>query len=443
MWYSLVKLFLKRFVPDMIEYEDVNLLPVNNRIQRSYYNIHEEKLGSKFIRFLLRRKTILDGIVRVRNGRYRNCLTLLEAGNIIKNNIGRRLPIEMGNKESLHQFLMNSGSFLLESSMSNDKWILNMSEYEQYKVRDGFETYGGCVTLNSKEIINVVYKGRLYNKSSEDFDKILNIVRSTLFVKIAVEIHAIRIHLCTAQRFALWTSARYSNSSSDTKFLSDLPLKNSHRYEAQRDLLKIFTFNVLNINSYISLLIEVNGIAHHLTAFEEESYLQFCKNAYAKGHFKRQELLGSPKTSWNKNIKIYIEDCEHLIMDFFTRNDLQGDMDISCDNLVDAIITSTLLHNVVGDDLVYAMSVSGFMPPKLHQQNHELMRKDDCKLLEALLYIITTRIPLLSSPKFLKHFERHDDKYQRAWNAFVDNINEDFQHVKWMDIDKIEISVGY
>lgn len=440
-WYDLVRFLVQRAVPGQIEYEDEDMSPVTDRVRKSFYFIHKETFGSKFVRFLLRRKTIIDG--KVLSSQRGNYISLTESGKIIEDRLRRRLPIEMGSDDSLHQFLLNSGSFLLKPSMSNDKWILDMTEYEKYEVRDGFETYGGCVTLDTKGIISILYKGSLYNDKDSRFESLLNIVRSTLFVKIAIEMHAIRVHLATAQQFALWVRSRYSRNVPGSKFVDGLSGENLDRTEAQSRLLKMFTFNVLKVNSSIPLLLEPQGIAHRLTAFTETGYMQFCKAAYSKGQFRRNDLVGFPGTAWFDSIGYFFEHCEKLIKSFFVVQDLRRDEDMNYGDLVDAIVTSTIVHNIVGDDLVYAMSVSGFIPPKLHSQDHSLIARSDNVLLQSLLIAITTRIPLVSDNVFRSVFSGIDGKYQRAWDKFVGDVNDEFKDVKWMDINKVEISVGY
>ena len=533
-WYKIVRTLLNKFTNDTIEYTNRPFVPVRNDHQASFYNVHTETIASKFIRMLLRYKTTPDG--HITNKNINKYTTILEGGQEIKANYRRRLPVEMDGGNSLLQFLHNSGSFLLTNGGIRDTWILNMTEFEKYEVRNGFERYGGCLTLGQDKILSILYLEKLYKPGDGGYESALDIIKSTLFVKISIEMHAIRLHLATAQTLAVWSRTHYSEKSDeqltteliekalaemdrdieesrcdigkdvsldvggvcdleestigfqemvsithsqDVGLIDDLDQQDIQRQEElcvdtdmhsnvaataitnidrdlrrsrsqdisrrdqQRTLLKLFTFNVLEVNSTIGILLEPEAIAQKVTAFTVKGYLDFCNAAIKKGKFSTAEIAGATGTSWNQVMRSYRDSCERLVKSFFTQQDLYDDSSIDMNDLVNSMMSSTVIHNILGDDLIFAMAISGFMPPKLHMTDHKAMGKQDVVLLEILLLAITTRIPLLNDDRFTNLFGDQYDRHQIAWDRFVQEVMQLTKDTEWLEDNTIEVSIGY
>lgn len=326
---------------------------------------------------------------------------------------GSRVPSEAINPKSLTDFLVNNtGSYFLELQ-GDDTYVADFSNYEKYEVRPGFERYGGKVFIKNNKIIEYEYQGHKYPANDQKMD---NIVRSTLCLKLMVEMHALRIHLCTAQR----KTFEYHN-----KYTTEHPLA---------DFLYLSTYGVMDVNRRIPILVGPHGLVIRLFALTKKSYQQLIKNILVQSDFSREEILGSEGTVWNKSITEYT----NLVDKFISK--LTNDQDERTD-LANFFIASTALHNQFGDAQTFAMTISNFFLPKIYTHKPGFISKLDQNLLIALLYAVSPRYPLIIEESTAEIFSKPEHK--EAWKIFQKDILEYYETGGWFDMRTAEISVGF
>lgn len=326
---------------------------------------------------------------------------------------GDRVPSESADPDNLVDFLLNNtGSYFLELER-DDVYVADFSDYEQYEVRPGLEKYGGKVFIKDGQITGYEYQNQKYPSDDQRLNKI---IRATLCIKMMVEMHALRTHLCTAQRKTFEYYDKYNENH---------PLA---------DFIYLSTYAVFDVNRRIPVLVGPHGLVVRLFALTQESYQQLVQNILAQSDFSRKEMLGNENTVWNKSIIEYIKLVDRFVSKLTKDEDERND-------LANFFITSTALHNQFGDSQIYGMTISKFFLPKVYIQNPGFISKLDQDLLLSLLYAVTPRYPLIIDEKTSEVFSNPEHK--EAWIEFQKGILEKYADNSWFDMRTAEISVGF
>jgi hypothetical protein len=332
----------------------------------------------------------------------------------LSNKHASRIPIESSNIENLTDFLVNNtGSYFLKHVI-DDIYMVDFSDFEQYEVRVGLERYGGKVFIENNKIIGYEYQGQKYAADNKRMDLI---IRATLCLKMMVEMHAIKIHLCNAQRKTL----EYYN-----KYNEDSPLA---------DFLSISSFSVLDVTRRIPILISPDGgLVVRLFGLTVDSYRQIFQNITAQPAFTREDILGEKGTVWHKELSKYSMMVDKLLASF--TDDKEEALD-----LANFFITSTAVHNQFGDSQIYAMTISKMWMPKVYINSPGLISTLDQELLTVLLYAVTARYPLIIDKSTNLIFSNL--KQRQAWTDFQDQIKEEYTSKNWFPPHTFEISCGF
>ena len=332
----------------------------------------------------------------------------------LSNQYGSRVPSESADIDNLTDFLVNNtGSYFLKHII-DDIYMVDLSDFEQYEVREGLERYGGKVFIENNKIIGYEYQGQSYKADNKRMDLI---IRATLCLKMMAEIHAIKIHLCNAQRKTL----EYYN-----KYQEDSPLA---------DFLAISTFGVLDVTRRIPILISPDGgLVVRLFGLTIESYQQIFQHILAQPAFTREDILGEKGTIWHKELSTYSMMVDKLLESFTDNKEEALD-------LANFFITSTAVHNQFGDSQIYAMTVSSFFLSKVYVEHPGFISTLDQDILMVLLYSVSGRYPLITDKSTNLMFS--DLKQRQAWTDFQDEIKEEYSTNTWFDGNSFEISTGF
>ena len=326
---------------------------------------------------------------------------------------GSRVPSESSNPKSLTDFFLNNtGSYFLDHDPDNeDVLIADFSDYEQYEVRPGFEKYGGKVFIKDDEIIGYEYLGERRSADDVLMDKI---IRATLCVKMMVELHAIRVHICTAQQKTFQYYDKY----------------NTDHHLA--DFLYISTYATLDVNRRIPVLVSPHGLVVRIFALTQNAYRQLLRDTLARPDFSREEILGTPGTTWNQELTKYAG----FVDEFIRKLSEEDSADLS-----NFFISATALHNQFGDAQTYGMVISDFFLPKVYSARPGYVSELDQNLLVTLLVAVTPRYPLIISPHISEIFS--SDQQRAAWDKFRNDILSNYPTGSWFDPKSFEISVGF
>jgi len=395
----------------------------------SFYTLHGESFGSKFLKYILRRQSIEDG-----NILEKDLININELSDDVKTSYGNRIPVEATHPESLEDFLLEkSGSFFLRRGNDNE-YVVDFSRYEQYEVRDGFERYGGVVTIKDGKIKNIKYMGKIYYTVSKNYARIESIFKATLFIVMVLEIHAIRIHVLTSQDFAVWARDRFRQ---EVSCLNDVKKMNPIA-----KILLLFTLGTLSTHSRITSLLEPNALGHKISALTEKSFIKLGRDSILKGYFLKEEILGIDGTVWNRQITPYWHSVNKMMKKFFTKDIYKEERErYNINSLTNFAVVVTALHNQFGDSQLHSMSMSGFFPPKIYKKNFEKISKNDCIILQTLLVGIGASIPQIGDNMFRTYFSENNGYYQKYWNIFIDEVisQSDFD---WFSPKNFEVSAG-
>lgn len=320
---------------------------------------------------------------------------------------------------NLTQFLISgTGSYFLQPQENG--YLADFSSYEQYDVRPGYYKYGGKVYLEDGQITKFMYLGIDYLPSNELIEKI---IRSTLCLKIMVEIHALRIHLATSQSKALWY---YSPD---------------FRYYRLDDLFYLLTFQTLTVNRKIALLISPQGFIPRLFALTTESYTQLMATTLAAGPLSGVEILGTPGTVWNKQLTKYRKLVTNYIIDLNTST---PDLNLTSDEIneiTDFMVVVTALHNQFGDSQVYSMVISHFFLPKVYTSCPGHISSLDQDILNTLMVAVTPQFPYLIDDITRNIFSHH--RQRACWDKFINKLKIKFTKESWFNPRYFETSVGF
>lgn len=331
----------------------------------------------------------------------------------LSNQHGSRVPIESQDIHDLTDFFINNtGSYFLKKNQ-DDIFVADFSDFEQYPVRSGLERYGGKVFIKDNKIIGFEYQGQNYSADDRRMDLI---IRSTLCLNMMVSMHAIKIHLCNAQRKTVEYYTKYSKDSSLADFLT------------------ISTFAVLDVTRRIPVLVSPSGLVARLFGLTTESYQSIFENILASPSFSRQDILGQEGTIWYDELSKYSRMVDKMLESFTEDKD-------EALELANFFITSTAVHNQFGDAQIYAMTVSKFLLPKVYIDKPGFISKLDQDILLVLLYSVTARYPLIIDESTNLIFK--DLKQKQAWSEFQDEINKEYRSLNWFDPKDFEISTGF
>jgi hypothetical protein len=330
---------------------------------------------------------------------------------------GDRVPEESKNYNSLTEFIVqNTGSYFLKLESGCDcNYILDLSDYEQYEVRENTEKYGGKVFIRNNQIVCFEYLGQKYLANDQRIDRI---IRATLCLHIMVTTHALRIHLCTSQRKTF-------------EYMNKYPANH-----LMADFLYLSTYAAFDVNRRIPVLVGDHGLVVRLFSLKQSSYRQLVRNTLAQRAFIREEILGEPGTIWNKDITKYAKLVDELVYGLG-----KGMPKEELEDLSNFFLTASALHNQCGDSQTYAMTISHFLLPKVYIDKPNLISKMDQDLLIALLYSVTPRYPLIIDEDTAKVFA--DPEQRKLWENFQQKIVQQYTTPSYFSPLNFEISVGF
>jgi hypothetical protein len=326
---------------------------------------------------------------------------------------GNRVPIESNDPVDLITFLTkDTGSYFLKS-LDDNTYVVDFSDYEQYNVRDGLEKYGGKVFIRDDQIVGYEYLGEKYSSTNQRMDKI---IRSSLCLKMMVQYHALRIHLCTAQRKTYEYYDKYDENHPLAEFLY------------------LSTYATFDVNRRIPILVSPHGLVVRLFGLTQESYQQLLNDILAQSEFSRKEILGQKGTVWNKEMSKYTELVDNLISEF-TEDEIERE------DLANFFITASAMHNQFGDAQIYGMTISRFFLPKVYIERPGFVSNLDQNLLIILLISVSARYPLIIDEHTPDIFSNL--KQRKAWEKFQKEIMDNYPNKNWFDVRSMEISVGF
>jgi hypothetical protein len=330
---------------------------------KSRFSIDREDKTISFIHGILKRIPILDESPTIDP-----TLNQVELDQEYKS----RVPPEAADLTDF--FLKNTGSFFLKpiidwrkssigSNITSHYYVVDFSKYEKYSVRDSYHRYGGKIYFEDGRIVGYEYLGKFYAANSDFMDKI---IRATLCLKMMVELHALRIHLCTAQK-KLYEYAE--------KYPSNHPLQ---------DFLYLSTYATLDVNRRIPILVSPYGLVVRLFGLTQRSYRKLLRRTLKRPSFNREEMLGTPGTVWYEKLNQYYQHVERFIKKL--TSDEQERID-----LTEFFVGVSALHNQFGDAQTYSMVISSFFVPKVYISQPGWISPLDQKLLTTLLIAVSRR----------------------------------------------------
>lgn len=319
------------------------------------------------------------------------------------------IPREAANTTCLTDFFLNdTGSFFVKDN------VVDFSMLEAYEVREGFERYGGKVFIFNGKIDHYEYMGNRYDGDDARMDKI---IRATLCLQLMVRYHALKVHLNSSQRGVYAFYGKYGKN------------------HLLKDLLYLMTFEALEVNRRIPILVSPHGIVARLFALNTESFTRLLHDILQEPAFDREELLGYAGTVWNTELVKYAA----IVDEFIDTFDISDEEKL---NVANYFITATAAHDLVGDSQLRNMVVSSFFLSKVYKERPGFESKLDSDLLVSLLLSVSGRQPLCVDPCTDNVF---DDITQREnWKKFRERLINEFPNEKsWFLPAYFEISVGF
>ena len=330
----------------------------------------------------------------------------------MKREIGSKLPIESENIESLFDAVNNkTDSFFIEYDINGNK-IIDFSFMELFKVRNEFYNYGGKIFIGNNKIDKIIYNGITYYEIPYFLDLI---IKSTIAVICVIGIHLIRLHLNTAQKYAL-------------KFRK---YEKNHKYI---NFLQLCTFNTLTVNRNTLILIP---ILKNITAFTEEGFNDFIKYFIDKGEFKMKEIMGSNNTIWNMKMTQYRKKVDNLLLKLELIDETIIDTDIDPDYLRTFFLCVTAGHNQFGDSMIENLTIKCIYPPKVSKNYPGKYTLIEIEELKTIAYLVSSRPPLLIDKNWIKYF---DIKYHNSIINFIELIKN--ENEGWFTPAYFEISIA-
>jgi hypothetical protein len=323
---------------------------------------------------------------------------------------GKYITSESVEINSLIDFLINNtGSYFVKDG------VADFSALEKYEVRPSFEKYGGIVFINKdNQIDHYEYLGVRYEADNK---KIEQIIWASMGFILMVKLHALRIHLTTSQKVVYYLYEKYDKN-------HDIA-----------DLLQLITYDCLNVNRRIPILVSDHGIVARLFSFTNESFNQLLHDTLQESWLSREELLGNPGTVWYDQISRYATLVDDFI-DTFNISDEEKHF------ISDFFIASSACHNQWGDSMLYSQTISNKFLPKIYAEHPGFVSKLDQTLLITLLMSVSGNHPLCVDPMTDNVFT---NKVQREqWKKFRERLISEYSGKKlWLDGMKLEISVGF
>lgn len=321
---------------------------------------------------------------------------------------GNMVPKEAVNVTSLIDFLINNtGSYFVQDG------VADFSSYEQYDVRDGFFKYGGKVFIKNNVIDHYEYLGQVYPGDDERMDKI---IRASLCLKMMVEMHALKVHLCNSQRVNFEYHDKYGKG---------------HKLA---DFLYLATFESFQVNRRIPILVSPHGIVARLFALTTESFNQLVHDVLQSPRFNRDDILGYEGTIWRENMSKYCT----LVDNFIHELDVSKEEQIDLSNF---FIVSSAVHNQVGDSQLRSMVIDEFFIPKVYISQPGNVSELDQQLLISLLISVSGDHPLIIDENTDKVFE--DEQQRQVWKKFRTTILNEYPDNNWWNPKTFELSVGF
>lgn len=389
---------------------------------------------------------------------FKNCLPLLETKwDNWDSEITLKLLLFNGLGQCYVKKIINHTSRDPENSV----YIVDLSEWEKYNVRDHFERYGGTAYFDSNlNFIGYVYKSKLIKKTDKNFKHINLIFRSTLITSITLKEHLITTHWIAANGILI----------SSLKYLG-------HTHILRR-FLRSFTFGTAAINHASTLaLAPFEGIAGRTFAFTNESWIEMINDQISlvkfesiKEKFDNSALSEDFKINmpfysdglelWEINkkyvsnfIDIYYPDENHIEYDYELKEYWNGlkkyfttkiyDIGtLNKNNLINHLTYSIFMvtagHSFYGSVCEYLLTPDALMPkvliPKVSIVNtlknsdnkiyENITRADTQTYIQALCIISMTSTPM---PKLINDWEFLFDntvvkKNKTKYNLMKENL---------------------
>lgn len=321
-----------------------------------------------------------------------------------------QLPEESTYTTLVEFYLYSTGSYYLRpSDLPQYTYMVDFTDLEQYPVRDEFYAYGGKWYFHQHKLVYAIQYGQPLEFPLAEY-----ILRASTSLKLTVDMHAIRIHICSSQPQAI----EYRKISKHNKIT---------------DILNILTLDAFEVNSRIPILIEPYGLAHRLYAFTDQGYINYLNDALSQPPLTGKEIYGYPETPWNIEITKYANGVRELLINLDTPHDM-------LENLVEYMVICTAMHNQFGDKEVYSTVIDGLFIPKIYKNGPGLLSKLDVDLLCTLLVAVSPRYPKIGDPEVLNGFRDSNDK--QAWIDWVFKTLSTHNE-RWFSPQFFETSVGF
>jgi len=312
---------------------------------------------------------------------------------------------------SLNQLLWNQTmSFFMRPHKKG--YVIDFSYLEKYEVKSEYYRYGGkCYLVNGK-ITKMKYLSKTYHTIPLWLEKVF---RSTIFVVLQLETHAIRLHLLTAQnnviKYRTLTTSRL------------IPL------------LKVLTFNTIEDNRGVGVIIE---LVKTITAFTDSSFSQYCDDSFQKGQYDMEEIMGSPGTAWNKEMSQYRQHVDTFLFEMNLINKSQIDTNIDINFIRTFFLVVTACHDQFGDANEANIGVKFEYPPRIKINDEETMSILEYEIIKTLVSLVFYPTPLLSEKEWTHNADLK--KHKLTINKFVKNISIDTK--TWFNPSQFKISVA-
>lgn len=320
---------------------------------------------------------------------------------------GKYVPSESVDTNTLIDFLLNNtGSYFLNDGVVDFSWL------EQYEVRDGFERYGGKVFIRDGVIDHFEYLGNRYEADDKNMERV---IWSSMGFVLMVKLHALSVHLNTSQKGVFHFYEKYGKD------------------HILGPLLHLLTFKALDVNRRIPILVSNHGLVSRLFAFTPASYDQILHSVLTSPPLTREQLLGYPETEWYKQMTTYAR----IVDDYINTFDISDEEKLYLSNYM---LSVTASHNQWGDSMLFSMTVSCKLLPKIYTANPGWISELDQSLLTTLLLSVSGRHPVMVNPVTDNVFI---DPIQKAnWAHFRQQLN-DYPDNNWFIVKTFEISVGF
>ena len=341
----------------------------------------------------------------------------------------------INNDERLMTMIKQGPGALLIEECGPNIFKVDVSHLGNYEVRDGYIKYGGCFYFSNQGPIKIEYGGITYLPSGKEWNWVKYIFKSSLLVKLVIQIHATYYHLVYGSLIPS-TIFKLDDTSNIRKFMAPFLYKNLHSAEAAMTVLygkgryfhRLFAFTFEALEKYISDSFKLFKYVDFLDKYEFTYKNDITKFYYLEDGRDYYQII---HRYVKKNCDMFSQDdilqFSSLLMKYgneFYPSDL---------NIVklftNYIVNATMNHEVIGNSILKWQYDPQETSTKLRRGSLEDLYPDYQTYYQTM--VIVSGTTMAKVPKLMDDLTYYfsfndglDDKRKKKYNKFINDLKK-------------------